>query len=265
MTTAKPSAETTALLAELTTAKPSTKSSAKPTAKSSAKSYTSGREVPTQKEDDEDAAFRQLTGVGKRLHKTFELTQEMAEAPMSNYYTTGADPNAVLNMEFEKFRKRIKRNLFRLQPVCSLRPEGEPLLKDLFDIIYSFLRGNKTKNLDQLLTVIGHPGLSEDDVRQKGALGDVLVKLIDYNETGTYAVPLLLPIFIDNLFKGEELKLPAVSMTYFIINESLPIENSTAVLRLIAHLAELPKEFLDALDKGFRFTSSVLDNIKQLV
>ncbi|CAG9773483.1 unnamed protein product [Ceutorhynchus assimilis] len=178
----------------------------------------------------------------------------MTDAPMSQYYTTGADPNAVLNQEFDKFKRRIKKNLFRLKPVTSLRPEVEPLLKDLFDIIYSFIRGKKTKNLDRLLSVIGYPGLTEEDMEQKKILGDVLVKLIEFNETGTFSVPILLPIFVENLFKIESLKLPAISMTYFMLNDSLPIENSAAVLRLIAKLAVILQDFIDALDKGFRFS-----------
>ncbi|CAG9773346.1 unnamed protein product [Ceutorhynchus assimilis] len=272
---AEPSAQPSTKPSAQPSTKPSGKSSSKPSTKPSStkkvKQSTSDPGAPSASDpsapeyDDEEEAFRELTGIGRRLNKTFELDPTTADAPMSQYYTTGADPNAILNQEFDKFRRRVKKNLFRMQPVSSLRPEVEPLLKDLFDIIFSYIQGKKTKRLDRLLTDIGYPGITEEDLGQKKHLGEILVKLIEFNETGTYSVPILLPIFVDNLFKRDSLKFPAISMTYFLLNDSLPIENSAAVLRLIAKLAAIPQEFIDAVDKGFRFTEKVLDNIKKLV
>lgn len=70
-------------------------------------------------------------------------------------YDHSGDPEIQLNKKFNIFKSRVKKHLFRLQPVT--RQEKDQICEELYVIMCSFIYKTRRKDLDRIMKLIKEP------------------------------------------------------------------------------------------------------------
>lgn len=249
------------LLSTKTAPLPSTKTAPPTSTKGATTPSTSLAPIEIDDDDDDgyynEEVFQTSTGIRPKCIET--MTPQDDAEPWYHYST-----NAGLDRgkEYLKFKARTKKNLFKLQPRDSENPD-QPIINDLFTICYSFKIEVKCRGFNKLLSTINHRPISDVELKNKSLLGQILVKYANFQETGTVSSDLLLPTVASYLFSSEEaLQCGAVCLTYLLLNESLPVENTLAFLRLLGTVAGWGSKKMDIISNGFRFNAAAIDRIK---